>query len=465
METVAGPLLPPEPWWLGTRIAAMAVVLGCAVSCATARPPETISLLTPTGRRVPVDSLTISYDVGGLRVIQRPSYANDIVAVDLYLIGGLQEVTPSTAGIETVALRAAEYGSERYPDTLSRFALAATGSRVLVDPENDWTLFGLRGVTEDFDSSWAVFADRVAHPSLTDSSIALVRSQLIREARARRESPDSVAEQLADSLAFPGHPYALDPWGDERSLNHMTSKAVRQFVASEFVTSRMLLVVVGNVPREEVERNVAETLAKLPRGSYVWHPPPQAPSRHTSLVVVDRSLSTNYLLGLFHGPPVTSPDYPAFQIATQWLSTQLNQSIRVEHSLSYLAYSPFIGDALATGGIYVSTDAPEEVLPLIQDAIDQCRHRWLDQPLVDKIVEFYITRYLIANETNEAQAASLARAQIYQGDYRVASHTIDLLRQVSPGDLLRVSRRYMHDVQFAYVGNPKQIVGARLGGI
>ena len=211
MKSEAGRVSMTQLSQLGARITATVLALAAALSCATTHPSESISLLTPTGRRVPVDSLTTSYDVGGLRVIQRPSYANDVVAVDLYLIGGLQEVTPSTAGIEAVALRAAEYGSERYPDTLSRFALAATGSRVVVDPENDWTMFGLRGVTEEFDSSWVVFADRVLHPSLTDSSIALVQSQLIREARARRESPDSVAELLADSLAFPGHPYALDP--------------------------------------------------------------------------------------------------------------------------------------------------------------------------------------------------------------------------------------------------------------
>ena len=435
------------------------------MSCATTRPTENISLATPTGRVVSIDSLTVSYDVGGVRVIQRPSYANDVVAVDLYLIGGLQEVTPATAGIETLALRAAEYGSARYPDTLSRFALAATGSRIVVDPENDWTMFGLRGVTEAFDSSWAVFADRVVHPTLTHAAIALVQSQLIREARKRRDSPDGAVALLADSIAFPGHPYGLDPAGDERSLGQITPDAVHQFVASRFLTSRMLLVVVGNVPRDQVERNVASTLAQLPRGNYVWHPPPRAPEHSTSLAVVNRPLSTNYLLGLFHGPPVTSSDYAAFEIATQRLSMELNRSIRIEHSLSYAAYAPVLGQALATGGIYVSTDAPDEVLPLIQDAVDQCRTQWLPQPFVDHFVEFYITQYLMANETNEAQAASLARAQIYEGDYQLASRVMAQFRQVTPGDLLRVSRKYMRDIQFAYLGRSDKVAGAHLGGI
>ena len=447
------------------QLASVLCAWASAVSCATTHPTESISLTTPTGRVVSIDSVTVSYDVAGVRVIQRPSYANDVVAVDLYLIGGVQEVTPATAGIEPLALRAAEYGSERYPDTLSRFALAATGSRIVVDPENDWTLFGLRGVTEAFDSSWAVFVDRVTHPSLSPAAIALVQSQLLREARKRRDSPDGAVALLADSLAFLGHPYGFDPAGNEKSLSQITADAVRQFVASQFVTSRMLLVVVGNVPREQVERNVAQTLARLPHGNYEWHPPPRAPDHPTSLAVLNRPLSTNYLLGLFHGPPVTSADYPAFEVATQMLSMELNRSIRIEHSLSYAAYAPFLGQALATGGIYVSTDAPDEVLPLIEDAVDQCRRKFVTQPLVDHIVEFYITQYLMANETNEAQAASLARAQIYQGDYHLASRAMAQLRQVTAADLLRVSRHYMRDVQFAYVGRGDRIAGAHLGGI
>ena len=447
------------------RLAAALGVFASAVSCALARPSEAISITTPTGRVISIDSLTVSYDVGGVRVIQRPSYANDVIAVDLYFIGGLQEITPATAGIEALALRTGEYGSARYPDTLSRFALAATGSRIVVDPENDWTLFGLRGVTEAFDSSWAVFADRVVHPSLSPSAITLVQSQMLREARKRRDSPDGAVALLADSVAFLGHPYGLDPAGDEQSLSQITPEAVQQFVASQFMTSRMLLVVVGNVPRDQVERNVANTLAQLPHGNYAWHPPPHAPERPTSLAVLNRPLSTNYLLGLFHGPPVTSADYPAFEIATQMLSTELNRSIRIEHSLSYAAYAPFLGQALATGGIYVSTDAPDEVLPLIEDAVDQCRRKWVTQPFVDHFVEFYITQYLMANETNEAQAASLARAQIYQGDYHLASRTMAQFRQVTPADLLRVSRHYMRDVQFAYVGRGDRIAGAHLGGI
>jgi zinc protease len=440
-------------------------IIVASLSCASVHPNETIAQLTPTGQVVSVDSLTVSYTVNGLQVIQRPSYANDVVAVDLYFIGGLQQVTRTTAGIETLALRASEYGTGVYPDTIARFALAATGSRIVVDPENDWTLFGFRGLVGQFDSTWAVFADRVIHPTLDPPSIALVRSQLLREAKERSNSPDGAVTSLADSIAFPNHPYGLDPSGTVRSLTELTPERVRAYVTSQFVTSRMLLIIVGSVPRQQVERAVAATLGRLPHGAYSWHPPPPAPLHATSMAVEDRALSTNYIRGWFHGPSVTSPDYPAFEIATQMLSTQLQVRIRVDRGLSYAAYAPYLGNALSSGGIYVSTSQPDEVIPLIRKAVEHCRAQWEPPILVKRFIEFYITEYLMANETNEAQATSLARAQIYWGDYRRAGRAMALLRQVDAADVLRVSRKYMHDIQFAYVGKRDQVSGADLGGI
>jgi zinc protease len=421
--------------------------------------------MTGAGHAVSADSVTVSYDVAGVRVIQRPSYANDVVAVDLYLIGGVQEVTATTTGIEALALFAAEYGTARYPDSASRFALAATGSRIVVDPERDWTLFGFRGVVETFDSTWAVFANRVTQPTLDPRSVALVRSQLMREARDRRDVPDSAVVSAADSLSFMGHPYELEPAGTLQSLPMLTSAVVRQFVATQFVTSRMLVVIVGNVPRQRVEHDIAATLGRLPHGAYVWRGPPAPARRATSVAIVPRALSTNYLLGYFHGPAVTSPDYAAFEIATGLLSTRLHEVIRLDRGLSYAAYVQYQGDAIAQGGVYVTTDSPAVVLPLVRDEIERRREQWVSSTLLHRFIEWYITQYLMQNETNESQAASLARAQIYLGNYRQASQRMAALRQVTAGDVLRVSRKYMHDIPFAYLGDPERLRGVRVNGI
>ena len=65
----------------------------------------------------------------------------------------------------------------------------------------------------------------------------------------------------------------------------------------------------------------------------------------------------------------------------------------------------------------------------------------------------FITEYFLNNETNAEQANFLARAQLYRGDWRVANKFVDELRNVTPVDVRRVARNYMHDVRFAYVGD------------
>ena len=78
--------------------------------------------------RADVDTLTSSYDVGGVKVVQRRSAANDVVAVNLYLLGGTRQVTPQTAGIEPLLLAASEHGTRGYSKAVLREMMSRVAS-------------------------------------------------------------------------------------------------------------------------------------------------------------------------------------------------------------------------------------------------------------------------------------------------------------------------------------------------
>ncbi len=413
----------------------------------------------------PVDSGTTDYVVGGVHVIQRQVSANDVIAVHLYLLGGTQQVTAATAGIEPLALRAAQYGTDHYPARTWQRARARTGSVFQVEPMSDWTLVSFRGVAEQFDSTWALLADCILHPTLDSATVAVARQHMILAARARDISPDGALSQLADSVAFTGHPYGLEPSGTEASLAAISPAMLRRYVQAQYVTSRLLLVVVGNIPRAAIEAAVARTLGMLPAGTYAWHPPEAvAAHRAASLTVVQRATATNYLLGYFQGPPVTSRDYRAFELATYLLGARLSNAIRQERSLSYAAGAPFLGRALATGGIYVTTLYPAEVLPIVRAELDSMRSTEISAQGFDYFVRQFVTRSLVARGASDAQAAGLAEAQIYEGDYHKANVTTPF-RDVSPYKLRQAAKQYMRNTQFVYLGDPTRIKGIRIDGM
>ncbi len=402
-------------------------------------------------------SLTTSFDVAGVHVVLRQNNANNVVAANLYLLGGARQLTDANAGIEPFLLEVSDRGTQRYPKNAQRRAMSRLGSEIVTAPSADWTMFGIRSSTEVFDSTWAIFADRIMRPALAKSEINLVKAQYLSGIRQRRDDPEALADYLADSITYVGHPYAVSVVGNESSIQAIDSASLREYHRNQFVTSRMLLVVVGNVDRAHIERLVTQSFGQLPRGSYKWTPPPRIPELSTAVVVVRRQLPTNYILGYYSGPLASGRDYQALRVATSVLTGRMFAEIRARQSLTYDVHAPFIDRAATTGGLSVSTVSPDTTLKLMRAAIIDLQQGMLDPAGLKQLEEQFITEYFLDNETNAAQADFLARSQLYGGDYTEADRFMDEVKSVTPEDVQRVARKYMKGFRFAYVGDPSKL--------
>jgi zinc protease len=94
--------------------------------------------------------------------------------------------------------------------------------------------------------------------------------------------------------------------------------------------------------------------------------------------------------------------------------------------------------------------------------IDRLQREVIDPQGLERLIQQFITDYFLKNETNGDQATFLARAAIYQGDYHAADRFVDDLRRVTPDDVRRVARTYMHDFRFVFLGNPAVLSRALL---
>lgn len=431
---------------------ALATTVGVAVPIAT--PARATAAVAVT---VPDTAATARFVVDGIPVILRRNTSNDVVAANLYLLGGTRQLTPQTAGIEAMLLVASERGTKKYPGAALRQKLARLGSSITLEANDDWSQIGLHAIRSGFDSTWAILADRVMAPTLDSAEVALVREQLITGARQRGEQPDDAATELADSLLYLGHPYSIPTTGTPESLAAITVPQLRRYHDQQFVTSRMLLVVVGNVDRPHVEQLVRATLAKLPRGDYKWTPPPPPPVGGRAIAFDDRPLPTNYILGYAPGPAATDPDYTALRIATAVLSGRLFTEVRSRRNLSYAVESPFLERAYGVGGLYVTTADPNAVLRIMRDELDALQNGQVETEGLKRLEQQFITEYYLKNETNADQANELARAELYEGDYRNVGRFMDELRRVTPADVERAAQKYLVNFRFAYVGDTTKV--------
>lgn len=413
-----------------------------------------LSLALPLIARAQSDTATSTFDVNGLKVILRRNTATDVVAANMYLLGGTQQLTPATQGIEAFLLQASERGTQHFPGAAARQLIARLGTQFEVVPQEDWTLFGFKSIRTTFDSSFMVFADRLVAPTLDSNEVELVRNRMMTGARDVRLSPDPLVNILADSLEYVGHPYGFAPSGNESSLFSLSLQQLRNYQASQMITSRMLLVVVGNVDRARLEPLVQAAFGSSARGNYAWSAPRPPAKLGRTLLTRPADLPTNYILGYYAGPSARDPDYQALRIACAVLNGRFFTEIRSRRNLSYDVDAPFVERALASGGVYVTTVDPNQTLRLMREEITRLQTELIDPRGLEQLVQQFITDFFLKNETNGDQATFLARAQIYQGDYRAANRFVEDLRRVHPEDVRRVARSYMHDFRFVYVGKP-----------
>ncbi len=403
------------------------------------------------------NAATVAYDASGVRVIQRIDTTSEIVVANLYLLGGTRQVTPATAGIEAFLLDATGRGTRLYPRERLRRQMARLGTAIAIDAEEDWTSIGIRATRTTFDSTWSVFANRVMEPVLDSNDVELVRAQLLSVVSQRRDDPDALIEFLADSFAFAGHAYAQAPTGTEASIAAITSADLRRYHREQFVKSRMLLVVVGNVRRPTIEQLVRQTLGKLPAGEYRWSLPDTLPRRTSGVQVVARGLPTNYVLGYYRGPPAGTKDYRALRVASAVLTGQLFSEIRSRRNLTYAVDAPFLERAVGAGGLYVTTVNPERTLELMRQELVALRTSRVSEEGLERLVQQFITEYFLNNETAGAQADFLARAELYVGDYRSAQSFAEDLRRLTPADVQSAAERYMRDIRFVYLGDASKV--------
>jgi zinc protease len=105
---------------------------------------------------------------------------------------------------------------------------------------------------------------------------------------------------------------------------------------------------------------------------------------------------------------------------------------------------------------------PNAVLRIMRSELDALQNDQVEAAGLKRLEQQFITEYYLKNETNADQANVLARAELYQGDYRAADRFMEDLRRVTPADVERVAKTYLTNFRFAFVGDTTKVDRALL---
>ncbi len=410
------------------------------------------------GAQAPAGSGQVTeFDVNGFKVIVKRRPASDTVAAGLFLRGGAANITEANAGIEALLLTAEAEGSTRYPRSEMNAALTGMGSTIASGTNNDYSALSLACTRAAFDRTWEIFAEAALHPLLLPADVERDRAALIVSARSRLVTPDSYLDQIERGAFFAGHPYRNDPAGTPESLARITVDDLRAYHKQIMQRSRLLLVVVGDVDPAVLRPRIEASFGALPAGENRSTGTPLLAFDKPGIQITERALPSTYFRGIFAGPQFKSPDTDALAIAMRILQDKVFSSVRVKYNLAYAPEAIHYEFGASYGGFYADSSDVNRAWSLMLQEITHLKKDLVEESDLTGVVAQFATEYYMQNQTSASQVSRIALYELIGGGWRNGESRLERLRAVTPGDVERVARQYMHDLQFMILGDPARV--------
>jgi predicted Zn-dependent peptidase len=400
------------------------------------------------------------FDVDGVHVLLRSSGTVPVVSAILFIKGGLgKSPVNEPSGINYFAMNiATASGSQRISKSYYRRKLVRMGSGIGGQSGRDYCDVSMQCTRENFDTTWSYFTDVIMRPAFDTVEYDNFNRSVLLNLRSITIDPESYSNHLLDSVYFAGTPYGQMMTSED--VERISIEGVRTHYLGLMEKSRFLLVVVGNVSREEITDKIESSFAKLPEGTSTTAaiaPPKKAFSPGAYFPPFDRKLPTDYILAYYLMPSKGDSDYYPYLRLRNFFGGFVFNHIRVQHNL---AYAPNVDEKegrVSIGTISLQTPYVDSAVRIIYEDVDFFQNNHIRESAIREGVAGWATRNYLKVETTASQAALLGQAKLETGDWHDAFFAYDKLARVTPDQLVAVAKKYLRNFNWIVVGDTSNV--------
>ena len=388
----------------------------------------------------------------GMKIIVLEDHSIPNANMYLFWKVGSRNEFPGITGLSHFFEHMMFNGSKKYgPKMFDRTMEANGGANNAYTSENvtvytDW--FPSSAIDVMFDLE----ADRIANLNFDDKMIESERGVVLSERRTGLEnSPLRQLWQEVQGAAFFAHPYHWPVIGYESDIKNWTKEDLQTYFATYYSPNNCVVVIVGDVTVNDVKSLTEKYFEPIavgppPREIHTVEPEQNGEKR----IIVNRKVTSPYLMMAFHVPQTSSEDYYALSLLESILSSgntsRLYSALVDERQLAVWistdyshAFDPYIFSIFGVCSKGVSPSLLEnsiitELEKIIKDGV---KAEELQKVKNQKLMEFYHTM-----ETINGKANTIGTYELFFGDYKKLFSAPQDFAKVSAEDIQRVAAKY-----------------------
>lgn len=406
------------------------------------------------------DNKPYDMSINGVKVIVVPS-GNEIVQIDLVIKGGVQNYAADKAGIERLAMTAlTECGTMKDDKNSFKNKLDEIDAQVYGSAGKDASHFQLNCIKSDFETVWPLYVDALTAPRFDEKEFARIKTEAINSLRQMESNPDASLQRMAMQVAFKGMDYAKFSSGTIENIQKLTLQETKAYYKSLLTRSRIFMVVVGDISKEDLQKKITALAAKIPEGKpVVLKRVSYIPAANT-FVPKQKDNATNYIMGISSAPQANTKDYYPSTLASGMFYDKMFLEVRTNNGLSY-APAAYITSGLTPYSVmYVTTKDPDKYVAVARNLVDNIKKNGFPADDVKNMKNTYATYQYYNNETNGSLCSMVANSELIQGDWHKAFTLKEDLRPVTPADVNKVFNKYIGNFTWVYQGDTKQVTPA-----
>ncbi len=299
-------------------------------------------------------------------------------------------------------------------------------------------------------------SERLLHPVIDSIGIATQKDVVTEEMKQSRDNrPYGRIMTETIKRAFTVHPYQSDVLGKDEHIRNATYEDIASFHDMFYVPNNAVLVVSGDIDREEARVLVEKYFGDIPKGGHaIYRPDVVEPGRTEELrdTVYD-NIQLPALIQAYPIPAQGTEDYYALRmlgsLLSQGQSSRLYRKMVVEEQSALMVQAMPMG--LEDPGLHMIMSIPNmgvephTLEAMIDTELEKVRNEMISEEELQKLRNQVESRMVNDNTTIARRAMNLANYHLLYGDANLINTEIDRYMAVTRDDILHVAQQYLHE--------------------
>ncbi len=317
----------------------------------------------------------------------------------------------------------------------------------------DITNYYLTVPSDNLETGFWLESDRMLSLSFDPNVLEVQRKVVIEEFKQRYlNQPYGDVWLKLRPLAYKVHPYQWATIGKEIShIEEATLTDVKDFFYSHYLPNNAVLVVAGNVKRDQVEQLAEKWFGPIPSGKIPKRNLPTEPTQQEKrMLEVEADVPAEALYKTFHMPGRFHSDFHTADLVSDVLgrgdSSRLYQKL-VKDKQVFNSVSAFTMGTIDPGLIVINGRVKENVSLLdAEKELDEAIADFIDKGVTDLELEKVKNQALSTLEFGEVEVLNRAMSLAFSslsGDAGLVNREVGLINKINAEDINRMGKEIL----------------------